>query len=112
MAQIDQNASAIAQLFLTGTNGDDFLEGGGGSDIIAGRAGNDDIDGGFGDDSISGGADNDTIQGSQGNDAIEGGTGNDLIAVDNLSQGGDDLVTYEFDWTGQIARFSVTGEFS
>ncbi|MEO0804574.1 MAG: calcium-binding protein, partial [Cyanobacteria bacterium J06642_2] len=96
----------------SGGLGNDTIFGSDRDDLINGDVGDDVIDGRDGDDVINGGNGNDTIQGGGDNDTITGGFGNDLIAVDSLSQGGDDVVTYEFDWTGQIARFSVTGEFS
>ena len=70
------STEGVADVFLTGTSGDDTLLGSGGDDSLYG---------GLGNDTLAGGAGNDLLDGGSGNDIMIGGAGNDVFVVDSLS---------------------------
>ena len=70
------STEGVADIFLTGTSGDDTLLGSGGDDSLYG---------GLGNDTLASGAGNDLLDGGSGNDIMIGGAGNDVFVVDSLS---------------------------
>jgi Ca2+-binding RTX toxin-like protein len=103
------DTTAIRQLVLQGTPGDDLLygfstadtiDGKEGNDVLFGRAGDDVIHGDPGDDDLYGEAGDDVLQGGEGTDLLQGGDGNDIL---DGGRGSDILIGgaahYEPDWS-------------
>lgn len=105
----------VADLELTGSDGDDHLIGNSGANVMFGRAGNDNLSGGVGIDVLHGGNGDDILNGGEGRDVnwenpielgagsnnadiLQGGRGNDVLiglsGMDFLDGGlGDDILT-------------------
>src|SRR6188508_459133 len=79
LASLVLATTAMAAVFIKGTNHDDVLTGTDRNDLIVGLKGNDTINGLAGNDRIHGNQDNDAIDAGPGNDRVFGGYGNDTL---------------------------------
>ncbi|HOG16695.1 MAG TPA: calcium-binding protein [Syntrophales bacterium] len=92
------NASAVselAQITVTGTEGDDNLSAAVVSNrrnTVYGLAGNDTLAGGYRDDTIDAGDGNDVVSAGSGNDTVYGGDGNDVLYGGCYLDGGNDIL--------------------
>jgi Ca2+-binding RTX toxin-like protein len=68
-------STAVADVVIIGSEGNDTLKGGAGNDHICGRGGNDTIEGNAGDDTIFGNSGSDYINGGVGLDNLHAGWG-------------------------------------
>jgi len=87
--------SELAQITVTGTEGDDNLTAAVVSDrknTVYGLAGNDTLAGGYRDDTIDAGDGNDVISAGSGNDTVYGGDGNDVLYGGCYGDGGNDTL--------------------
>src|SRR4026208_944906 len=73
LASLVLATTAMAAVYIKGTNHDDVLTGTDRNDLIVGPQGNDKINGLAGNDRLHGNRDNDTIDGGPGNDRVWGG---------------------------------------
>ena len=103
---------------ITGNTGRNVLKGLDGNDKLFGRAGNDSLYGGSGNDTLFGGAGNDLLNGGSGAERMIGGGGNDIYLVgqardrvEELANGGNDLVRSSISWTlaKHVERLELTG---
>ena len=85
--------TAVPEIVLTGTDGDDILLGGDGDELIFGGSGDDFIDGGAGRDTIYAGAGNDIIVYDQQDYLVSGGNGIDFMVSDDTSLTLDGLLS-------------------
>lgn len=85
--------TAVPEIVLTGTDGDDILLGGDGDELIFGGSGDDFIDGGAGRDTIYAGAGNDIIVYDQQDYLVSGGSGIDFMVSDDTSLTLDGLLS-------------------
>lgn len=85
----DDDSETVADLTLTGTDGNDVRIGGAGADIVHGGAGNDMLSGEDGRDIVLGGDGNDDIFGGKGADMLYGDGGDDRIFAGE----GADMIT-------------------
>lgn len=85
---LNDDATPIAGLTMTGTAAGQTMNGTAGNDTIMGMGGNDTLNGNAGDDVMNGGLGNDTLNGGDGNDTLDGGTGTDILNGGN----GNDLL--------------------
>ena len=91
-------SSFMAELPITGTEGDDDLSGDySRANVINGMAGNDNLQGGYLNDSLNGGAGDDSLVGGYGSDTLSGGSGADTFYFYNnaslLYSDGQDTIT-------------------
>ena len=75
--------TAVPEIVLTGTDGDDILLGGDGDELIFGGSGDDFIDGGAGRGTIYAGAGNDIIVYDNNDYLVSGGSGIDFMVSDD-----------------------------
>ncbi len=73
------DVTAIKQMALLASDGNDTLIGYASDDTLNGLAGNDTVSGNGGNDTLLGGAGDDTLDGGVGDDALAGGSGNDKL---------------------------------
>jgi len=85
------DTTAIQDLLITATDGNDTITGFSRSETITGLAGDDTIYARGGDDTLEGGAGTDKLYGEAGNDTLRGGEGNDTLSggtADDVLDGG------------------------
>ena len=80
------NTTALKNLALVATEGDDIIVGNANKNIIDGLGGNDELYGGGGNDTLRGGPDDDILQGDKGTDNLYGDAGNDTYLF-NIGDG-------------------------
>jgi hypothetical protein len=90
----EQTSTAVPNLNLAGTNGNDSLLGGAGHDTLSGLKGNDTLCGGIGNDTLLGGAGHDVLKGDAGNDRLTGGAGADRFVMNSLVEGVDRITDF------------------